>query len=82
MPTKPGVFVFTRVLKSGSKGDDVMEMKKLLIAKGYTKGITTTNPNFAANTAAIVRTYQYDVGLTIDGIAGKNTITALGGTWG
>jgi len=80
-PTAPGQFVFTQLLKSGSKGVAVMELKRLLIAKGYTEGITVTNQNFAANTDAVVRVFQRANGLVVDGIAGKNTITALGGVW-
>ena len=39
-----GAFAFSRLLKYGCKGDDVIELKKLLIAKGYSKGITVESP--------------------------------------
>ena len=40
-----------------------------------------TNGNFYANTTKVVKKFQKDNKLTVDGIAGKNTITALGGEW-
>lgn len=83
-PEVSGAFVFTRVLKYGCKGVDVIELKKLLIAAGYGKGITantTSSGNFYGSTRTQVKAYQKDNGLTVDGKAGKNTITALGGIW-
>ena len=81
---KPSTFVFTRVLKYGSTGDDVVELKRLLIAKGYGKGITTdtkSSPNYRSTTRKRVKEFQKAVGLKVDGIAGKDTIIALGGTY-
>ena len=78
----PSVFIFYRNLKKGMKGQDVVELKKLLIAKGYKDGITVdtpSSPNFGSSTRLMVRRFQADNGLTVDGIAGKQTITALGG---
>ena len=78
----PSVFIFYRNLKKGMKGQDVVELKKLLIAKGYKDGITVdtpSSPNFGSSTRLMVRRFQADNGLTVDGIAGKPTITALGG---
>ena len=80
--TDPEAFKFLRLLKSGCKGTDVMELKMLLIQKGYATGITATNQNFAAQTRAVVMAFQTAHGLTVDGVAGKYTITALGGVWG
>ena len=79
-----GKFKFTRLLKYGVSGDDVNEMKKLLAAKGYTAGVTIDGKNsdkFRSKTRTLVKMYQRDNGLTIDGIAGKNTISSLGGVW-
>ena len=64
------------------KGQDVIELKKLLIAKGYKDGITTdtsTSKNFGSATRKLVKQFQEDNGLTVDGVAGKQTITTLGG---
>lgn len=83
-PDHTGKPIFKRVLKYGSRGDDVIELKKLLINAGYSKGITVNTKasgNFYGNTREAVKAYQRDNGLTIDGKAGKNTITALGGVW-
>lgn len=80
----PPVYVFTRELKKGCKGDDVIELKKLLIAKGYNKGITVDTKNskyFGSSTKKLVKEFQASEGYTIDGIAGRNTINALGGVY-
>lgn len=77
-------YVFTRVLKYGRSGEDVLELKKLLIKEGYSKGITlntANSKNFRSATTALVKSFQRDAGLTVDGKAGVNTITALGGIW-
>lgn len=79
---EPSVYYFTRPIKYGDVGDDVVELKKLLIKAGYSEGITTNtvnSPNFGSNTRKLVKEYQRDNGLTVDGIAGRNTITSLGG---
>ena len=80
-PIQPGVvkFEFSRSLKSGMKGDDVCELKKLLITHGYAEGITVGSETFGAKTRMNVKNFQADAGLTIDGIAGRKTIRALGG---
>ena len=80
-PPMQGAFVFSRNLKSGCKGDDVMALKRLLIKDGYTAGITANNQNFASRTKAAVKAYQRDNGLTVDGVAGKKTIESLSGVW-
>ena len=59
-------------------------MKKLLIAHGYTTGITVDTPSsrrFGSETKKRVKEYQKAAGLKADGKAGKDTITALGGVW-
>lgn len=78
----PSVFIFYRALKKGMRGQDVIELKKLLIDKGYHEGITLdtkTSQNFGNATRKLVKQFQSDNGLTIDGVAGSQTITALGG---
>jgi hypothetical protein len=79
-----GAYKFTRLLKYGVSGADVVELKKLLITAGYSKGITvgtSSSANFRGSTRDLVKAFQRDRGLEVDGIAGKNTITALGGIW-
>jgi hypothetical protein len=83
-PPEPGTYVFTRPLKYGVKGDDVIELKKLLISHGYDDGITVDTPssvNFGGKTRAAVKAFQKANKLSVDGIAGRNTITALGGIY-
>ena len=80
-PTTSGAFVFTRQLKYGCKGDDVIELKKLLIAEGYAKGLTvdtSSSGNFYGSTRTAVKNYQRDNGLKVDGVAGPKTYKALG----
>ena len=77
-------YVFTRVLKAGMKGVDVVELKKLLIAHGYTDGITTDTDKskyYGASTRKAVKAFQKDAGLKVDPKAGKETIRALGGKY-
>ena len=78
-PSEEG-FKFTRVLKYGCKGDDVKELKRLLIEAGYS-GVTQGNPNYKTKTVAVVKRYQKDHGLTVDGKAGPETIESLGGIY-
>lgn len=77
---EPIGFVFTRVLKYGCRGDDVVELKKLLTEKGY-DGFTPGNKNFYSKTERKVKEFQIDSGLEVDGKAGELTITALGGIY-
>lgn len=63
------------VLKKGSTGASVKSIQQLLTAKGYsTIGV---DGSFGMNTDAALRKYQKDTGLSIDGICGKDTWTAL-----
>ena len=83
-PVPPGTYVFKRTLRYGDVGDDVVELKKLLIAHGYDTGITVdteSSPVFGGQTRSRVREYQRDNNLKVDGIAGKQTITSLGGIY-
>ena len=75
-----GKYQFSRVLKFGSSGDDVCDLKRLLRLNGF-DGLTVTNKFFFASTQAVVKAAQKELGLTVDGKAGKQTITALGGVW-
>lgn len=81
---EPEKYIFTRVLKYGCVGNDVIELKKLLIAHGFDKGITTdtaSSKKFGSATRREVKKYQKSVKLKSDGIAGYDTITKLGGVW-
>ncbi len=80
----PEKYIFTRALKYGCVGNDVIELKKLLISHGFDKGITTdtaSSKKFGSATRREVKRYQKSVKLKADGIAGYDTITKLGGEW-
>lgn len=69
---------FNRNLKKGMKGNDVLALQKLLNKAGDD---LVPDGDFGSKTLAAVKAFQKRKGLKKDGIAGKNTITALGGTW-
>lgn len=78
------IFIFTRLLKYGCVGEDVIELKKLLIIKGFGVGITINTAHskrFGSSTKKMVKNYQKSVGLITDGIAGPDTIRSLGGIY-
>lgn len=64
-------FNLTRLLKNGSRGNDVKELQKAL-------GGLVVDGIFGAKTKAKVITYQKSKKLYQDGIVGKNTAHALG----
>lgn len=67
-----------RNIKQGSKGDDVKELQRKLIAAGYSCGSTGADGICGKNTVAAIKAYQKDHGLTVDGIAGQKTMAELG----
>ena len=74
-----GAFVFYRNLKKGTTGEDVFNLQKLLKEHKHNPG--TIDGDFGTNTEKAVKDFQAKNGLEKDGIAGKNTIVALGGIW-
>lgn len=66
-------------LKPLMQGDDVKDCQVLLIDKGYNPGIT--DGIFGKKTEIAVKNFQTDNNLTIDGIVGRMTATALGFKW-
>ena len=83
----PSKFVLTRVLRKGDKGNDVKEVQKLLLANGERLKKFGADGSFGIETLNAVRSFQRKheskpYYLKVDGAVGKNTITALGGTWG
>lgn len=63
-----------RVLKNGCKGDDVRALQILLIGNGCTCGVWGADGNFGSGTEAAVRNYQKKKKLTVDGMAGPETL--------
>lgn len=72
--------IFTRTLKWGCIGEDVCALKRLLANAGY-GGLNVDNKNYFGSTRTIVKAYQAAHNLTVDGKAGKKTVTSLGGFW-
>ena len=72
---------FTRNLKKGTSGEDVLFCKQRLLELGfYGEHITTVSKKtFGADTLEAVKRFQSQAGLTVDGIIGKETWAALFG---
>lgn len=62
-------------MKIGSRGQDVVELQKLINAAGLSK--IAIDGIFGAETDAAVRKFQSAAKLKVDGIAGAATIAAL-----
>ena len=63
------------VLQQGDESEEVRDMQKRLIELNYLD--TEATGFFGTATAAAVRAFQKDAGLSADGIAGAQTLTAL-----
>lgn len=72
-------YEFYRNMKKGMKGEDIKNLQALLIDNGYACG--STDGVFGSHTLKAVKQCQKAHKLKVDGIAGKNTIKALGGVW-
>ena len=72
---------FTRNLKKGTSGEDVLFCKQELLELGfYGDHITTvTRKTFGADTLEAVKRFQAQAALTVDGVIGKETWAALFG---
>ena len=72
---------YTRNLKKGTSGEDVLFCKQKLLELGfYGDHITTVSKKtFGADTLEAVKRFQAQAGLTVDGIIGKETWAALFG---
>ena len=66
-----------RTMKKGCAGEDVKALQILLIGRGYDCGKYGADGDFGSATDKAVRAYQKNKGLTVDGIAGKDTMTSL-----
>ena len=74
--------IFMRTLKKGMQGEDVRALQDLLIGLGYDLGPKGADGIFGAMTEAAVSEFQKKNGLTVDGIAGPDTIKKLLGISG
>lgn len=62
--------------KIGSRGAEVTQIQRKLSNRGYYSG--SIDGIFGTQTQSAVRRYQADNGLTVDGIAGQQTLASLG----
>jgi len=87
MPNAPDMGVkwsANRVMKFTKpymKGTDIANLQKALIAKGYSVGSSGADGVFGEKSEACVKKFQAACKLTVDGKAGEDTVTALGGSW-
>lgn len=70
------------VLRKGSKAAEVKTLQRLLLALGYVMESSSgkvygVDGSFGGATESAVKAFQKAEGLTVDGIVGKNTWTAL-----
>lgn len=65
-----------RLLRRGSRGNDVKELQKTLNQKGYNAG--NVDGIFGKRTENAVKAFQRANGLVVDGIVGQNTRGKLG----
>jgi peptidoglycan hydrolase-like protein with peptidoglycan-binding domain len=61
----------------GSKGDEVKKLQQQLVDAGYSVGSYGTDGVYGKDTRAAVTAYQKANGLTVDGIAGVQTLGSL-----
>ena len=64
-------------LKRGMKGDDVRQLQQRLMELGYALPKYGADGDYGSETVTAVKAFQADRGLTVDGIAGEATLTAL-----
>ncbi len=67
----------TAMLKNGDKGDAVRELQNNLISLGYSCGSAGADGDFGPGTENAVRSFQQKNGLTVDGVAGPVTLSAI-----
>ena len=63
-----------KTLREGDKGNEVVEMQDCLKQLGYLDEITGV---YDATTTAAVKTFQRRNGLSVDGVAGSDTLKTL-----
>jgi len=66
-----------RLLKKGSKGDDVKELQASLIKLGYSCGKYGADGDFGSDTKTAVKAFQKDHNLEVDGDYGSKSHAAM-----
>ena len=74
--TRKAATVTIRKLQRGSTGSVVTKLQQALISLGYLS-YGEDDGIFGAKTYAAVRSFQRDMGLAVDGIAGTNTLVKI-----
>ena len=81
-------FTVNNCLGAGDSGSAVRELQNMLIACGYSCGSCGADGIFGSGTKSAVRAFQRAYGLSVDGLAGVNTMAKLrsvysgrGGHW-
>ena len=77
IPDLTPVFGGRSTLRKGSKGQTVTEMQTMLDKLGYDLGSYGVDGDFGRATEAVVRSFQSDHQLVVDGICGPATWTEL-----
>jgi len=75
-------FTLGRLLRIQSpfmRGDDVRDVQDALVLYGFSPG--SSDGIYGPRTHGAVLAFQQAKGLTVDGIVGPKTVTALGGVW-
>lgn len=73
------VWIATRPLYKGLKGEDVAELQRRLIERGFSCGKWGDDGSYGAATENAVKEYQRSTKtLEVDGRAGRKTLTSLG----
>ena len=66
---------YNRLLKQGSKGNDVKALQNTLNSLGFNAG--GADGIYGWNTVTAIRSFQSTYGLSADGMAGRNTINTI-----
>lgn len=78
-PQKGGntVEITLTLLAAGAQGEEVRNLQRLLVSRGFSVGGAGTDGIFGPGTDGGVRAFQRAMGLAADGMVGKDTWTAL-----
>lgn len=76
--TLPGPGTSRYNIRRGSTGQNVQDLQARLISLGYDLGKAGADGDFGPATRRAVKQFQKDYGLSVDGIAGDQTVSALG----
>ena len=74
----PATATPSNILKLGAKGSAVTDLQKKLKALGYYTG--SADGDFGEGTEAAVKAFQKQMGLSVDGVAGLDTLRKLANT--